>query len=196
MKTTRNLGMAGILAVILAWSTVAAGSEIDDDLRRAAKLQKNGASADAVAIWRRWAERGNPDAAYNLAVIHQHGDGVARDYAEALRWYRHAASLGDRISEYQIGLMYLNGEGVAADADEAHRWLTGHRRHHVHHAHDEKMQAWRKQAAALIEASDRREALANSRANDARVLAELKRRAGESSISSRIAALGGAKEAN
>lgn len=166
---------------LLTWSAVVAGNEVDDDLRRAAKLQKNGSCSDAVAIWKRRAERGNADAAYNLAVIHQHGDGVAQDCAEALRWYRHAANLGDRISEYQIGLMYLNGEGVSADPDEAHRWLTGHRRHHAHHAHDEKMQTWRKQAAALIEAGDRREALAKSRADDAQVLAELKRRAGGNS---------------
>ncbi len=196
MRTTRNLSVAGILAIVLMCSTVAAGNEIDDDLGRAAKLQKNGSSADAVAIWKRWADRGNADAAYNLAVIHQHGDGVAQNYAEALRWYRHAANLGDRISEYQIGLMYMNGEGVAADPDEAHRWLTGHRRHHAHHAHDEKMQAWRKQAAALIEAGDRREALAKSRANDARVLAELQRRAGEDAASSRMAQAGKSVAAN
>lgn len=195
MKTTRNLNLAGILALILTWSA-AASAGADDDLRRAAKLQRTGASAAAVAIWQRWADQGNADAAYNLAVVHQHGDGVAQDFGEAMRWYRHAAKLGDRISEYQIGLMYLNGEGVAADPDEAHRWLTGHRQHHAHHAHDQRMQAWRKQAAALIEASDRRETLARSRADASRVLAELKRRAGESAVPSRIAAAGGLKETN
>ncbi|MDK9723602.1 MAG: sel1 repeat family protein [Sterolibacteriaceae bacterium MAG5] len=178
MKTTRNLSLAGLLAIFfLALPATAASNDVDADLRRAAKLQRNGDVAAATAIWKHWAERGNADAAYNLAVIHQHGDGVARDFAEALRWYRHAAHLGDRISEYQIGLMYLNGEGVTTDPEEAHRWLTGHRRHHVPHAHDEQMQAWRRQAAALIEASERREALAKSRANDAQVLAELRRRA-------------------
>lgn len=175
MKTTRNLSLAGVLAIFLALPAVAADG--DADLRRAAKLQKNGETPAATAIWKRWAERGNADAAYNLAVIHQHGDGIARDFVKALHWYRQAARLGDRISEYQIGLMYLNGEGVAADPEEAHRWLTGHRRHHVHHAHDEQMQAWRRQAAALIEASDRREALTKARGDDAKVLAELKRRA-------------------
>ena len=193
MKTIRNLSLVGLLAIFLALPAIAAGSDADEDLRRAAKLQKNGETPAATAIWKRWAERGNADAAYNLAVIHQHGDGVTRNYAEALRWYRHAADLGDRISEYQIGLMYLNGEGVAADPEEAHRWLTGHRRHHVHHAHDEQMQAWRRQAAALIEADDRREALARSRRDDARVLTELKRRAGESAIPSRVAVVGTAR---
>lgn len=194
MKTTRNLSLAGVLAIFLALPAIAGDG--DADLRRAAKLQRNGETPAATAIWKRWAERGNADAAYNLAVIHQHGDGVARDHAEALRWYRHAARLGDRISEYQIGLMYLNGEGVAADPEEAHRWLTGHRQHHVHHGHDEKMQAWRKQAAALIEASDRREALAKSRANDTQVLAELRRRAAESAVPRRIAAADETKVAN
>lgn len=196
MKTTRNLSMAGLLAILLAFPAIAAGDDADEDLRRAAKLQRNGDAAAATAIWKRWAERGNADAAYNLAVIHQHGDGVARDHAEALRWYRHAAKLGDRISEYQIGLMYLNGEGVTADPEEAHRWLTGHRRHHVHHAHDEKMQDWRRQAAALIEASDRREALTKARSDGPQVLAELRRRAGETPASGDLASVGRIATAN
>ena len=51
-------------------------------------------------------------------------------------------------------------------------------KHHLHHEHQPKMVAWRKQALALIEERDRREQLAATRNNSAQVLADLKRRAG------------------
>ncbi|MDE2441908.1 MAG: sel1 repeat family protein [Betaproteobacteria bacterium] len=166
-----------VLSLSLAAMAVGA-SPADDDLRVAAKAHKGGDTAHAVTIWQSWAARGNVDAAYNLAVIHQYGDGVALDYTKALYWYRKAAEQGDRISQIQIGLMYQTGQGVLADETEAHRWFTMHRQYHLHHEHDPKLVAWRQQALALIEERDLREQLAASRASSAQVLADLKRRAG------------------
>ena len=150
----------------------------DDDLRTAARLHRGGDTGQAVAIWTDWAARGNVDAAYNLAVIHQYADGVPVDHAAALRWYRQAAEQGDKVAQFQIGLMYQIGQGVVADEAEAHRWVTMHRKHHLHHAHSPQMVAWRQQALAWIEERDRREQVAASRASSALVVAELRRRAG------------------
>ena len=168
----RTLGAAALCLALTAHAGV------DDDLRQAAKLHKGGDTPAALTIWQHWAGKGNVDAAYNLAVIHQYGDGVAQDYAKAMTWYRQAADQGDRTAQFQIGLMYQNGEGVAADQEEAHRWFTAHLKHHFHHQHTPQMQAWRQQAAVLIAESDRREALAASRVHGAEILADLKRRAG------------------
>jgi TPR repeat protein len=168
--------MGNVVLALAAGPSWAAG--VDDDLRQAASLHKSGDTPAAVAIWRRWAERGDVDAAYNLAVIHQHGDGVARDSGEALRWYRQAAESGDRVSQFQLGLMYQVGDGVPADAAKAHEWFTRHRRDHLHHEHHPQMQAWRDQAAQLIAERDRREAYAASRQDGGQVLAQLRRRAG------------------
>lgn len=170
-----RLGLA--LACSLACFAALAGNA-EADLRQAAKLHMGGDTGPAVAIWKAWADKGNVDAAYNLAVIHQHGDGVATDYAAALRWYRVAAESGDKVSQFQIGLMYQNGQGVAANAEEAHRWFTMNRRHHLHHEHEPQMVSWRQQALVLIEERDRREQVAASRNSSAQVLADLKRRAG------------------
>jgi TPR repeat protein len=173
-RPTSSLALALLLSGF--WLSAVAGPA-DDDLRRAAKLHKGGDTAQAVAIWKSWAA-GNADAAYNLAVTHQYGDGVALDPAEAMRWYRVAAEQGDKVSQFQIGLMYQTGQGVPADAAEAHRWFTMHRHHHLHHAHDPKMVAWRQQARALIEEGERREQLAASRRDADRVVTELRQRAG------------------
>lgn len=164
-------------ALLLATSVASAGS-LDDNLRQAAKLHKAGDTPAAMAIWHRWASQGSVDAAYNLAVIHQHADGVPLDYVTALRWYRVAAEKGDKVSQFQIGLMYQTGQGVEVDAEEAHRWFTSHLQHHLHHEHDPQMQAWRQQAAALIDERDRREILVVNRRDAANVLADLRFRAG------------------
>lgn len=165
-------------AAVMLFSCCTAFAGADEALRQAAQMHKAGETAQALAIWQEWAGRGNVDAAYNLAVIHQYGDGVPLDYAQAMRWYRQAAEQGDKVSQFQIGLMYQTGQGVAVNPEEAHRWFTLHRKHHLHHLHDPKMAAWRQQALALIEERERHEQLAAARNDSARVLAELKRRAG------------------
>lgn len=166
------------LTLVISLTVLSArAGQADDDLRLAARLHQGGETPRAVAIWQRWAARGNPDAAYNLAVIHQHGDGVPLDPAQAMAWYRVAAEQGDKVSQFQIGLMYQTGQGVAADPEEAHRWFTLHRRHHFHHQHDPRMVAWRKQALALIDERDRREQAALARKDSHDVIAGLKQRA-------------------
>lgn len=165
-------------ACALAGPAAALAANVDEDLRQAAKLQRQGEAQAAIAIWTRWAEKGNVDAAYNLAVVHQHGDGVDIDYGKAMHWYRFAAERDDRASQYMLGQMFLDGQGVPADKEAAHRWFTGHRAHHMHHEHAPQMQAWRKQAAALIQERDRHESLAASRENADQVMADLRRRAG------------------
>lgn len=172
------VAFAILTMAILPYGTAQA-NEAAASLRLAAQLQRNGETGAALAIWTRWAERGDADAAYNLAVVHQHGDGIAVDFQQALRWYRIAAARGDRVAEYQLGLMYLTGQGVTVDEAEAHRWFIRNRQHHAHHAHTPQMQTWRAQAAALIQESDRRESLAAARASAAQVMADLRQRAGQ-----------------
>jgi uncharacterized protein len=167
------------LALMLVTASLAANAgNVDDDLRQAAKLHKGGDTVQAIAIWKGWADKGNVDAAYNLAVIHQYGDGVALDYATTMRWYKLAAEQGDKVSQFQIGLMYQTGQGVEANAEEAHRWFTAHRKHHMHHAHTPQMEAWREQARAMIDERDRRETAVAARRDGAQVVADLRRRAG------------------
>ena len=144
----------------------------------AAKLHRAGETAAAMAIWLPLAKGGDVNAAYNLAVIHQYGDGVPKNLPEALKWYRVAAEKGDHESQSRLGAMYLNGEGTAKNEKEGWRWINEHRVAHLHHDHHPQMQAWRKQAAELIAERDMREAALASRRNSDQVMADLRRRAG------------------
>jgi len=153
------------LALAFSACCLSAGaSNVDGDLRQAAKLHKGGATPQAMVIRKHWAEQG-------------YADGVALDYTKAMQWYRVAADQGDKISQFQIGLMYQTGQGVEANEEEAHRWFTAHRKHHIHHLNTPQMAAWCDQARAMIDDRDRREQLAASRQNSDQVLAELKQRA-------------------
>ncbi|MBL8479286.1 MAG: sel1 repeat family protein [Sterolibacteriaceae bacterium] len=170
-----NFRLLPLLALILSGPTFAADGAA---FRDAAKLHRAGDTAAAIAIWQPLAQKGDANAAFNLGAIHQHGDGVAKDPVQALKWYRIAAERGDRESQSRLGAMYLAGEGTAKNEKEGWRRINEHRVAHLHHDHHPHMQAWREQAAKRIDDRDRREAFAASRSDSARVMAELKRRAG------------------
>jgi hypothetical protein len=67
----------------------------------AAKRHRSGDTAAAMAFWVPLAQQGDANAAFNLGTIHQYGDGVAKNPAEALKWYRIAAERGDREAQSQ-----------------------------------------------------------------------------------------------
>jgi hypothetical protein len=52
------------------------------------------------------------------------GQGVARDYAEALRLYGLAAAQGHAVAQFHLGSMFAKGRGVAQDYAEAVRWYS------------------------------------------------------------------------
>lgn len=46
------------------------------------------------------------------ALAYEHGEGVPRDYAQAITLYCQGARLGDAEAQYSLGWMYANGRGV------------------------------------------------------------------------------------
>jgi hypothetical protein len=71
--------------------------------------------ADAVAIWRPLAEKGNPDAEFNLGQAYRLGRGVPTDLSTAKSWLEKAANQGHIDAETTLGLLlFQNGEQAAA----------------------------------------------------------------------------------
>jgi localization factor PodJL len=56
--------------------------------------------------------------------LYEHGDGVAPDAAEALRWYEAAAGQGNRKAMHALGVAYAQGVGTQKDYSAAARWFT------------------------------------------------------------------------
>ena len=82
----------------------------------------DGDYATALNEWKPIAEQGYAFAQYNLGIMYEYGNGVAKDYAEAVKWYRLSAEQGYAISQYSLGLMHSNGYGVLKDKAEAVKW--------------------------------------------------------------------------
>jgi len=78
--------------------------------------------ADDVTAVRTLAEQGDAQAQYALGTMYRDGRGVARDYAEALRWWRKAAELGVVDAQFALGNMYAGGGGIARDNILAYMW--------------------------------------------------------------------------
>lgn len=54
----------------------------------------------------RAAEQGDPEAQISMARHYQDGDGVARDYNEAIRWYQKAVAQNSTNAMLDLGLLY------------------------------------------------------------------------------------------
>ena len=82
------------------------------------------ARADDAAAVRTLAERGDAEAQYALGTLYRYGQGVTRDYDEALRWWRKAAEQGVVDAQYALGNTYSGGTGIPRDNVLAYMWYS------------------------------------------------------------------------
>jgi serine/threonine protein kinase/TPR repeat protein len=86
-------------------------------------LFKSGRQAPAIERWRQAAEHGSGAAMRYLAQVHGAGQGVPRDYRQALSWFEQAAAAGDAKAMVQLGLIHeLGTHGQPIDVEEAKSW--------------------------------------------------------------------------
>ena len=69
------------------------------------------------------AEEGNAKSQFYMGAMYNNGQGLPRDYKEAVKWYRLAAEQGHSESQYMLGMAYRKGEGVLQSHKEATKWL-------------------------------------------------------------------------
>jgi len=65
---------------------------------------------------------GAPADQYKLGNVYYRGEGVPKDYAQAVKWFRKAADQGMPESQYMMGVIYDRGEGLPQDFAEAVTW--------------------------------------------------------------------------
>ena len=68
------------------------------------------------------ANSGDTEAQNNLGYRYYSGQGVSKNYAEAIKWFRMAANQGFAEAQFNLGTMYYNGEGVLQNYTEAMKW--------------------------------------------------------------------------
>jgi hypothetical protein len=76
-----------------------------------------------MAWYRRAADLGHPNAAYNIGFMYHNGQGAPRDPTEAIAWYRKATDLGYPSAPYNLGVMHRDGQGVPQDHAQAVAWF-------------------------------------------------------------------------
>ena len=81
-------------------------------------------TARAAYWYEQSAENGIINAAYNLGVLLQQGQGVDQDVDRALGLYREAADANHSHAQNALGLAYLAGRGVTPDPVQAATWFS------------------------------------------------------------------------
>ena len=76
----------------------------------------------ALKVFKPLSALGYAGAQYHLGWMYEFGEGVPKDYKEAVRLYSLAANQSDSDARYKLGVMYANGKGVAQDYKEAMRF--------------------------------------------------------------------------
>jgi hypothetical protein len=96
-------------------------------------------SVRAVEWYRRAAERGHPDAQYNLGFMCLIGEGVEANPNEGLRWLKRSADQGDECAIRLLADLYRNGKyGIPADAVEAKLWQERYRKTDLYRLREQK----------------------------------------------------------
>ena len=85
--------------------------------------KRRGQLIEAVAFFRRAAEKGHAGAAYELGAAYAEGNGVPIDLDLAAQWYNTAAARGEPRAQYLIGAAFYLGAGVEQDQVRAVRYL-------------------------------------------------------------------------
>ena len=95
-----------------------------DDYRKGYEAYKAGDIATALKWYQLSAEQGDAQAQYNLGAMYARGDGVLKNYNEAVKLYQLAAEQGHATAQSNIGYMYQHGNGVLKDNVTAHMWYN------------------------------------------------------------------------
>ena len=85
-------------------------------------LHDAGSYAEAKALFETAAGKGNVNAQYMLGFMYENGEGVTRDYTQAIRWYRLAGVQGSVDAQNNLGEIYYNGKDGTVDYAEAVKW--------------------------------------------------------------------------
>ena len=103
----RTLRLA-LIAAAMAAATPALAQQTS--VRAGVEAWQQGNHEEAVRQWRPLADRGDPDAQYNLAQAYKLGRGVPLNMTLAEQWYERAARQGHEQAGANLGLiLFQNG---------------------------------------------------------------------------------------
>ncbi len=78
---------------------------------------------DYIANLRIQAEKGDPEAQYDLAEAYLKGEGVVQSEKEAAKWYYRSAMQDYPDAQIAMGFVYRGGGGIPMDKVQSYMWL-------------------------------------------------------------------------
>jgi TPR repeat protein len=79
----------------------------------------------AISWWEKLSKHhdSNGSAENEIGVMYQHGKGVPKDAAVAVKWYRKGALRGNSVAQRNLAIHYTSGNGVTKDERWAFEWM-------------------------------------------------------------------------
>ncbi|MDP2268039.1 MAG: tetratricopeptide repeat protein, partial [Deltaproteobacteria bacterium] len=96
--------------------------QITEAQKLAREFKPQDAYAKSLRELKALAEKGDAASQFKVGLIYYSGQGVIRDYPEALNWFKKAALQGDPLAQHNVGYMNEKGEGTSQDYVEASKW--------------------------------------------------------------------------
>lgn len=113
-----SLSCIGLLVVLFLWLLIPCTyAQIGNFYWMGTVVSQN--PAKAAEWWRKAAEKGHPQAQYNLGSLYILGQGVPQDDSQAFAWFSKAAEHGYMYAQNDLANMYATGRGVPQDWDKA-----------------------------------------------------------------------------
>ena len=114
------LGLVALATLVTVRPTFAQTSE----LYAGETAYEAGRLGEAQQQWLKAAETGNAQAAFDIGLLHDIGEGVPENAEVAFQWYLRAARENLPDGQLNVGVMYDSGRGVAADKKQAAIWYA------------------------------------------------------------------------
>ena len=105
MRISNRQLLAGAAALMMGFGAVPAFA----DVKGGVDAWQRGDFAGAIREWRPLADRGDPDAQFNMGQAYRLGRGVPADLKIAQSWYQKAAAQGHEQAQANYGLMLYEG---------------------------------------------------------------------------------------
>jgi hypothetical protein len=124
---SRGWGVPRDEADAIRWFQMANSVDSDGPPTDWALVEGYGTQRDPqqAAYWyQQAADKGHPEAQYNLGRLYASGEGVKKDEEQAARWVSASATQGYSPAMANLGARYASGSGVGKDDKRAYFWLT------------------------------------------------------------------------
>ena len=106
----RHLSLVVILLSFVCWSVPPTSAQQTDALKK------------QFLKYKAKAEKGDAKAQFMAGYCYYAGEGVEKDYVEAVKWYRKAAEQNYSEAQVMLAVCYAKGRGVDGDYVEAMKW--------------------------------------------------------------------------